>query len=114
VSFSPLPEWPLFGYADDVRPALAAAMARGEPAALVTLYKVEGGGPRPPGTQMLFAGDQASGFLSGGCVESDIAGHAQATLRDGEARGLISAYCAAPASSSWWNGLPRMTPRLSG
>jgi xanthine dehydrogenase accessory factor len=64
-------------------------MARGEPAALVTLYRVEGGGPRPPGTQMLFAGEEVSGFLSGGCVEGDIAGHAEATLRDGEARHLI-------------------------
>ncbi len=79
----------MFGLADDVRPALAAARGRGEAAALVTLYRVEGGGPRPPGTQMLFAGNQVSGFLSGGCVEGDIAGHAAATLRDGEARHLV-------------------------
>ena len=30
---SPLPDWPMFGLADDVRPALAAAQVAGEPAA---------------------------------------------------------------------------------
>lgn len=89
MTLEALPEWPLFGLADDVRPALSAAIRRGEPSALVTLYAVHGGGPRPAGTQMLFAGDQVSGFLSGGCVEGDIAGHAAATLRDGEARHLV-------------------------
>lgn len=84
-----LPEWPLFGYADDVRPALAQALAAGRPSALVTLYAVHGGGPRPAGTQMLFSGDEASGFLSGGCVEGDIAGHAAECLRDGEPRHLV-------------------------
>jgi len=89
VSADPLPEWPIFGFADDVRPALAQALEAGHPAALVTLYAVEGGGPRPPGTQMLFAGGQASGFLSGGCVEADVAGHAARTLADGAPRHLV-------------------------
>ena len=89
MSVDLLPEWPLFGYADDVRPALAKAMRDGDPAALVTLYAVEGAGPRPPGTQMLFAGGKVCGFLSGGCVEGDIAGHAAATLADGAPRHLV-------------------------
>lgn len=84
-----MPEWPLFGYADDVRPALKAAMAAGSPSALVTLYAVEGGGPRPPGTQMLFADGIVSGFLSGGCVEGDVALHAAQTLNDGQPRRLV-------------------------
>ena len=84
-----LPDWPMFGLADDVRPALASAMAAGAPSALVTLFAVEGGGPRPPGTQMLFSADAVSGFLSGGCVEGDIAIHAAATLADGEPRRLL-------------------------
>lgn len=83
-----LPEWPLFGLAEDMRPAMRAAAAAGEPAALVTLYRVEGGGPRPPGAQMLLSRAGASGFLSGGCVEADVALHAAATLEDGEARHL--------------------------
>ena len=54
----------------------AAPRGAGEPAALVTLYRVEGGGPRPPGTQMVFADGLVAGFLSGGCVEGDVAIHA--------------------------------------
>jgi xanthine dehydrogenase accessory factor len=84
-----LPEWPLFGLDDDVRPALRSAREAGLPAALVTLYRVEGGGPRPPGTQMLFAEGLVAGFLSGGCVEGDVAIHAAATLADGEPRRLV-------------------------
>jgi xanthine dehydrogenase accessory factor len=88
VNTETLPEWPLFGMADDVRPAMARAMGRGEAFALVTLYAVEGGGPRPPGTQMVFSPGEVMGFVSGGCVEGDIAGHAAATLADGEPRHL--------------------------
>jgi xanthine dehydrogenase accessory factor len=84
-----LPEWPDFGLADDVRPTLAAALEAGRAAALVSLYSVEGGGPRPPGTQMAFAEGLVSGFLSGGCVEGDVAGHAARTLEDGEPRHLL-------------------------
>jgi xanthine dehydrogenase accessory factor len=85
----PLPEWPLFGMADDVRPALAAARAAGVPAALATLVSVEGGGPRPPGTQMVFADNITAGYFSGGCVESDVAGHAAGCLEDGQPRRLV-------------------------
>ena len=84
-----LPDWPIFGLAEDVRPALRAAIAAGEASALVTLFAVEGGGPRPPGTQMLFWGEAVAGFLSGGCVEGDVAIHAAATLADGRPRRLV-------------------------
>lgn len=85
----PLPEWPLFGLAQDVRPALRAARDAGRPLALATLVSVEGGGPRPAGTQMVFADGIAAGYFSGGCVESDVAGHAAACLEDGQARTLV-------------------------
>lgn len=85
----PLPDWPLFGVADDVRPALAQARARRLPVALATLTTVEGGGPRAPGTQMAFAEGIVAGYFSGGCVEGDVAGHAEACLADGEPRTLI-------------------------
>ncbi|WP_309643905.1 XdhC family protein [Phenylobacterium sp.] len=85
----PLPEWPLFGLADDVRPALAQARQRKIPMALATLIAVEGGGPRPVGTQMAFADGIVAGYFSGGCVESDVADHAFACLEDGEPRRLI-------------------------
>lgn len=85
----PFPDWPMFGLADDVRPALAAAQAAGEPAALVTLYDNVGSAPRRPGSQMLVTATALTGFLSGGCVEGDIAVHAREALRDGRARRLV-------------------------
>ncbi|HYD45111.1 MAG TPA: XdhC family protein, partial [Phenylobacterium sp.] len=85
----PLPDWPLFGLADDMRPALRAAREAGKPAALVTLVRAEGGSPRPVGTQMVFAEGLVAGHLSGGCVEGDVALHAEACLADGEPRRLV-------------------------
>ena len=85
----PLPEWPLFGMTGDVRPTLARAHEVGLPCALATLVAVEGGGPRPEGTQMVFARGMVAGYFSGGCVESDVADHAAACLADGEPRTLV-------------------------
>jgi xanthine dehydrogenase accessory factor len=76
-------EWPLFGWSDDIRPALAAALSAGRPAALATLWRVEGSAPRGPGAQMLFDGAQASGYFSGDCIEGDVARHAAEVLADG-------------------------------
>ena len=84
-----LPDWPVFGLADDIRPALATVHAAGHPAALATLVRTEGGAPRPPGAQMLVSQGALSGFLSGGCVEGDILLHAQACLDDGAPRRLV-------------------------
>ena len=76
-------DWPVFGWSDDVRPVLAQARAAGRPAALATLYRVEGSAPRGPGAQMLFVGDAASGYFSGDCIEGDVAAHAREVLADG-------------------------------
>jgi xanthine dehydrogenase accessory factor len=79
----------LFGMAEDVRPALRQAHDAGRPMALATLVAVEGGGPRPVGTQMVFADGVVAGYFSGGCVESDVADHAFACLADGAPRRLV-------------------------
>jgi xanthine dehydrogenase accessory factor len=84
-----LPPWPTFGLADDVRPALARARARGEDVALATIVGLDGGGPRPLGTQMSVARSEVCGFLSGGCLEADLVGHAIAALEDGRPRLLV-------------------------
>ena len=84
-----LPDWPMFGLQDDVRPALLAAREAGQAAALVTLHRIVGSAPRPPGAQMLVTQTDLSGFLSGGCVEADIAIHARAALADGRPRRLV-------------------------
>lgn len=92
---TPLPDWPVFGFIDDVRPALDDARRRGRTSVLATLTTVEGGGPRPVGTQMVFTAtgddtpDPVAGYFSGGCVESDIADHAYACLEDGAPRTLV-------------------------
>lgn len=83
-------DWPMFGLIDDVRPSLAAARAGGRDAVLATLFAVEGGAPRGVGAQMLFDADGGvAGYLSGGCVEADVAVHAKATLADGSPRRLV-------------------------
>lgn len=56
---------------------------------LATIVALGGGGPRPVGAQMVFGRDLVSGFLSGGCVEGDVALHAAACLADGEPRRLV-------------------------
>ena len=81
-------DWPLFGWSDDIRPALAAAFSAGRPTVLATLYKVAGSAPRGPGAQMLFDGNRASGYFSGDCIEGDVAGHAAEVLADGQPRRL--------------------------
>lgn len=86
-------DWPEFGWIDDVRPALRAAVTAGRPAALATLYRVAGSAPRGPGAQMLFtaAADgtvAATGYFSGDCIEGDVANHAAQVLADGLPRRL--------------------------
>jgi len=87
-------DWPLFGWIDDIRHPLARARQDGRPAALATLYRVEGSAPRGPGAQMLFVAPDdkadigASGYFSGDCIEGDVAGHAMQVLADGLPRRL--------------------------
>lgn len=82
-------DWPTFGLEDDVRPALAALIEAGAPAVLATLFASEGGSPRGMGAQMLFGAEQVVGYLSGGCVEADVALHAEGVLESGEPRRLV-------------------------
>jgi xanthine dehydrogenase accessory factor len=95
VIFDPiLPDWPDYGLLDDIRGQVFAALAQDRAIVLATLFRVEGGGPRPPGTQMMFASSingelEVHGFLSGGCVEADIARHAAQVLLTGEPMRLI-------------------------
>jgi xanthine dehydrogenase accessory factor len=84
-----LGDWPGFGLQSDVRPVMARALADADPFALVTLHAAEGPAPHGMGAQMLIGADHAAGFLSGGCIEGDVALHARAALQDGEPRRLI-------------------------
>lgn len=84
-----LPDWPVYGLAADARPVLAEAMAAGETVALATLYAAVGGAPRPPGAQMLVGLNRLSGFLSGGCVEGDVAAHGRQVIESGQPMRLV-------------------------
>ncbi len=82
-------DWPIYGLSADMRPALAEALRAGAPAVMVTLYAAEGATPLGLGAQMLFWGAGCTGFLSGGCVEGDVALQAQAVMTDGQPRRLV-------------------------
>lgn len=82
-------DWPLFGLQDDVRPTLRGLLEAGASCVLATLFAAEGGSPRGVGTQMLFGEHEVTGYLSGGCVEADVAIHAEAVLADGRPRRLV-------------------------
>jgi xanthine dehydrogenase accessory factor len=86
---SSTPDWPLFGWTDDVRGALAQARQGGRTVALATLHTVVGGSPRPPGSQMLVDGTELHGFLSGGCIEGDVAARSQEVIATGRPQRLV-------------------------
>ena len=82
-------DWYPAGMEDDMRPRMFEAAGRGRPFALVTIVAAEGGGPRGVGAQMVVTADDMGGFLSGGCIEADVALHARECLVDGEPRRLV-------------------------
>ena len=67
---------------------MGAVLQEGRPFALVTISRAEGG-PRRPGAQMVVTEGDWWGFVSGGCVEADVALQARAALADGEPRQLV-------------------------
>jgi|TARA_R100000049_G_C1947234_1_gene92887 xanthine dehydrogenase accessory factor len=81
-------EWATEGLVDDVRPQMFRAAEAGETLALATIVAADGG-PRPVGAQMLVTRAAWWGFLSGGCIEADVALHARETISDGQPRRLV-------------------------
>jgi xanthine dehydrogenase accessory factor len=80
--------WHLSAPVDDIREALLALPALPERFALATLVEVDGSAPRDPGAQMLITADGHWGFLSGGCIEDDVARHGREAIAEGRARTL--------------------------
>lgn len=78
--------WRLAAPIDDIREALLAAPALPQRFAIATLVEVDGSAPRDVGAQMLVTDDEYWGFLSGGCIEADVAAHGRAALAEGEPR----------------------------
>ena len=82
------PGWLVSGLEDDIRPHMFAAAERGQPFALATIVAADGG-PRPVGAQMVVTDSESWGFLSGGCIEDDVALNARQAIADGAMRHLV-------------------------
>ena len=80
--------WRLAAPVDDIREALLACPALPERFAIATLTQVDGSAPRDVGAQMLITADEHWGFLSGGCIEDDVARHGREVLNAGTPRTL--------------------------
>lgn len=68
---------------DDIREPLCSASDASGQAAIATLVEVDGSAPRDVGAQMLIIEDEYWGFLSGGCIEADVARHAREAMAEG-------------------------------
>ncbi|PXW77742.1 xanthine dehydrogenase accessory factor [Blastomonas natatoria] len=78
--------WPFDAQTDDIRPLLMAAQGDRLDLAIATLVETSGPAPRSIGAQMLVTRDQHWGYLSGGCIEADVARHAREAMADGAPR----------------------------
>lgn len=78
-------------YAEHIEDVLAAWLKQRSEggAALVAITLTEGGGVRAPGAVMAVSqAGQRVGYISGGCLDADVARHALDALTDGRARKL--------------------------
>lgn len=66
--------------ADDLRPLLIVQSSSLNRFAIATLVAVDGPTPRDVGAQMLITDEHRWGFLSGGCVEDDVARHGREVI----------------------------------
>lgn len=73
---------------DDIREPLCSACDASGPIAIATLVAVDGSAPRDVGAQMLITAEEYWGFLSGGCIEADVARHAREAMAEGAPRML--------------------------
>ncbi|WP_324074434.1 MAG: XdhC family protein [Erythrobacter sp.] len=80
--------WRMTAPIDDIRGPLAEVLAAGEPCAIATLVAVDGSAPRDAGAQMLVTAGEYWGFLSGGCIEADVARHGREAMAEGTPRSL--------------------------
>lgn len=78
--------WRLAAPIEDIREALPALPALPPRFAIATLVEVDGSAPREVGAQMLITEEAHWGFLSGGCIEEDVARHARAAIASGKPR----------------------------
>ena len=75
--------WRMTAQIDDIRVPLAEA---GGCCAIATLVEIAGSAPRECGAQMLITQGEYWGFLSGGCIEADVARHGREAIAEGAPR----------------------------
>ncbi len=80
--------WRIAAPVDDIREALLALPELPARFAVATLVEVDGSAPRDAGAQMLITPEEHWGFLSGGCIEDDVARHGREVLARGTPRRL--------------------------
>ena len=80
--------WRMTAPIDDIRGPLTGVLAAGEPCAIATLVTVDGSAPRDAGAQMLVTAGEYWGFLSGGCIEADVARHGREAMAERAPRRL--------------------------
>ncbi len=68
--------------ADDIRPLLLGQSSSLNRFAIATLVAADGPAPRDVGAQMLITDEHRWGFLSGGCVEDDVARHGREVIAE--------------------------------
>src|SRR5438105_5076371 len=69
---------------EEVLPAAASALERGEPAALMTIVRASGSTPQRTGAKMLvYADGRTVGTIGGGCYENDALGKAREAIATG-------------------------------
>lgn len=78
--------WRAAAAVDDIREALLGLDELPARFAIATLVALDGSAPRDVGAQMLITPDAHWGFLSGGCIEDDVARHGRDVLKTGAAR----------------------------
>lgn len=78
--------WRLSAPIDDIRAPLVEVRAGLARFAIATLVEVSGAAPRDIGAQMLITEDAYWGFLSGGCIEADVARHGREAMAAGASR----------------------------
>lgn len=78
--------WQFDAQTDDIRPLLQAVRADKVPHAIATLVETSGPAPREIGAQMLITPSQYWGYLSGGCIEADVATHAREAMAERKPR----------------------------
>jgi len=77
-------DWPSFALRNDIPRQLRQWRGRLGRFALATLVSRTGSSPQPVGCQMLVGDDYLAGYVSGGCVESNLAYMAQEIIETGK------------------------------